>query len=98
MSCRTCLDAGVVEAIQDKFKTLARCYCEQGKTQIWNLESIPIQGFRTEPLDWREYRATIGTGNYIQKMALFTDRIRAAEKFWEEQTVIKENETAGEEL
>ncbi len=82
MNCFACLDAGVVEAYQDNFKTLALCFCRQGFKQGWNLERIPLKEFSHRPLDWREYKSKIGTGDYLEKIEWHKQRIRNAESFW----------------
>lgn len=82
--CLTCMDAGVLEVTDGAVKTLALCYCKQGKKQRWQLETIPIAGFKHQALDWREYKPTKQI-SYQEKINWHLERVRNAESFWMEQ-------------
>lgn len=82
--CTKCLDVGIVELVQGDFTTLARCICDQGRKQTWDLPKAPMRGYREQPLDWREYKSQSPRGSE-QKIAWNLERIRTAEQFWKEQ-------------
>lgn len=93
--CHKCLDAGVVEVIQGSFKTLALCFCKQGRKQGWQLPMIPLKDFKNEPLNWREYKSNrIGTSEFKEKIAWHLERVRTAEAYWknEKKEFAKESE------
>lgn len=82
-SCSKCLDAGVVEAVQANFKTLALCFCKQGRKQGWALPMIPLKEFKDQPLNWREYKPTEEC-SYDEKIAWHLERVKTAEQFWKQ--------------
>lgn len=90
--CLTCMDAGVVEVTDGTVKTLAYCYCRLGKRFHWQLETIPLVGFKHEPLNWHEYKSKIGTGDYVEKIQWHLARVRNAESFWKQQLEAKGGE------
>jgi hypothetical protein len=94
IDCRKCLDAGVVEVIEGSFKTLAYCNCKRGHCWPWSLERIPVEGMRHEPLDYRQYKSTIGTGDYKEKINWHLERMRNAQEYWREWR--KQNSAASE--
>lgn len=79
--CGTCDDTGVLAVTDGEIKTLARCYCSQGKLQPWALPTIPIVGFKHERLAWQEYKPR-DEAQRTQKIEWHKERVKNAEEFW----------------
>lgn len=83
-TCSLCRDLGILELSQGTLKTLAKCRCTAGKSDVnsvWQLPTIPLNGFTTAWLNAFEFRPTAEM-NYDQKILWWKEKIKTAEEFW----------------